>query len=87
MISWSSTKQPTDALSSTEAEYRGAAVAACEAIWLKSIVKDLGIPIKDPICLDYNNMSSIYLTRNPVFQAWTKHIEVHYHFICEPSSC
>ena len=28
-------------------------------------------------------MSSIYLAQNPVFHAWTKHIEVHYHFIRE----
>ena len=28
-------------------------------------------------------MSSIYLTRNPVFHVRTKHIEVHYHFIRE----
>ena len=26
-------------------------------------------------------MSNIYLARNPVFHARTKHIEVHYHFI------
>ena len=30
-----------------------------------------------------DNMSSIYLARNPVFHARTKHIEVHYHFIRE----
>ena len=28
-------------------------------------------------------MSNIYLARNPVFHAHTKHIEVHYHFIRE----
>ena len=28
-----------------------------------------------------DNMSSIYLARNPVSHAWTKHIEVHYHSI------
>ena len=28
-------------------------------------------------------MSIIYLARNPVFHARTKHIEVHYHFIRE----
>ncbi len=33
-ISWSSKKQPTVALSSTEAEYRGTTIAACEVVWL-----------------------------------------------------
>ena len=82
-ISWSSKKQPTVALSSTEAEYRGAAVAACEAVWLKRILKDLGVPITAPIRIHCDNMSSIHLARNPVFHARTKHIEVHYHFIRE----
>ena len=82
-IYWSSKKQPAVALSSTEAEYRGAAVAACEAVWLKRILKDLGIPLTDPICILYNNMSNIYLACNPMFHARTRHIEVHYHFIHE----
>ena len=42
-ITWSSKKQPTVALSSTEAEYRGAAVAACEVAWLEMLLPDLGI--------------------------------------------
>ena len=79
-ISWSSKKQPTLALSSTKAEYRGAAVTTCEALWLKRILKDLGIPIKDPIHLYYDNMSNTYLARNPIFHAGTKHIEMHYQF-------
>ena len=61
----------------------GAAVAACEAVWLKRILKDLGIPIKDLTSLYYDNMSSTYLARNPVLHTRTKHIEVHYHFIRE----
>ena len=44
-ISWSSKKQPTIALSSTEAEYKGATLATCEVVWLKRILKDLGVPI------------------------------------------
>ena len=82
-ISWSSKKHPTVALSSTEAEYRGAAVAARGAVWLKRILKDLGVLVTDPIRIFCDNMSSIYLARNPVDHARTKHIEVHYHFIRE----
>ena len=72
-ISWSSKKQPTVTLSSTKVEYRGAALVAWGAVWLKRIL--------NPLLSD--NMSIIYLTRNPVFNACTKHIKVHYHFIRE----
>ena len=82
-ISWSSKKQPTVALSSTEAEYRGAVVAACEAVWLKRLLKDLGKSIDAPIPVFCDNLSSIQLAKNPVFHARTKHIEVHYHYIRE----
>ncbi|MCO5592576.1 hypothetical protein L7F22_046579 [Adiantum nelumboides] len=44
-ITWSSKKQPTIALSSTEAEYRGAEVAACEVAWLELLLGDLGIQV------------------------------------------
>ena len=42
-ITWSIKKQPTIALSSTEVECRGAAVAACEVAWLQMLLGDLGI--------------------------------------------
>ena len=38
VVSWSSKKQPTVALSSTKAEYRGAAMAACEIAWLRKLL-------------------------------------------------
>ena len=78
MIAWSSKKRPTGALSSTEAKYRGAAVATCKAIWLKRLVKDLQEEMSDPTTINYDNLSSIQLAKNPVFHARTKHIEVHY---------
>jgi len=82
-VTWSSKKQPTVALSSTEVEYRGAAVAACEVVWLQKLLNDLEIQNEPPVVIYYDNLSSIQLARNPVFQARTKHIEVHYHFIRE----
>jgi len=41
-INWNSKKQPTIALSSTEAEYRSAVIAACEIVWLQKLLSDLG---------------------------------------------
>ena len=82
-IVWSSRKQLTVALSSTEAEYRGAAVATCEAIWLKRLLKDLQMAVSDPMTIYCDNLSNIQLVKKSVFHARTKHIEVHYHFVCE----
>jgi len=41
-VSWSNKKQPTIALSSTKAEYRGAIIATCEVVWLQKLLLDLG---------------------------------------------
>jgi hypothetical protein len=80
-IAWSSKKQPIVALSSIEAEYRGVAVATCEAIWFKRLLKDLHEEMSNPMVVYSDNLSSIQLAKNPVFHARTKHIEVHYHFV------
>ncbi|MCO5605807.1 hypothetical protein L7F22_059991 [Adiantum nelumboides] len=42
-VTWSSKKQPIVALSSIEAEYKGATVAACEVAWLEMLLQDLQI--------------------------------------------
>ncbi len=46
-VTWSSKKQSTVALSSTEAEYRGAAMAACEVAWFRKLLGDLGCMWRD----------------------------------------
>ena len=81
VVTWSSKKQPTVALLSTEAEYRGAAVATCEVAWINKLLHDFGLQAHKKVVLYCDNLSSIQLARNPVFHARTKHIEVHYHFI------
>jgi len=83
VISWCSKRQPTVALSSTEAEYRSATMAAQESTWLKQLIKDLHQPTEYQVRIFCDNLSSICLAENPVFHARTKHIEVHYHYIRE----
>jgi len=83
VISWSSKKQPALALSSTEAEYKGAAIAACEVVWLQKLLSDLGQSVDAPVIIYCDNISSILLANNPIYHVRTKHIEVHYEFIRE----
>ncbi|GKV38633.1 hypothetical protein SLEP1_g46522 [Rubroshorea leprosula] len=82
-ISWCSKRQPTVSLSTTEAEYRAAAVAAQESTWLMQLMEDLKQPSDYSVKLYCDNQSAIRLAENPVFHARTKHVEVHYHFIRE----
>jgi hypothetical protein len=82
-ISWSSKKQPTVALSSMEAEYKGATIVACEVVWLQKLLSDFGQSMDAPVVIYCDNISSILLANNPVYHARTKHIKVHYHFIRE----
>ncbi len=83
VISWSNKKQPIVALSSTEAKYRGATIAACEVVWLLKLLSDLGQSMDAHVVIYCNNISNILLINNLVYHARTKHIEVHYHFIRE----
>ena len=82
-VSWSSKKQPTVALSSTEAEYVAGAHAAKEAVWLKRLISEIWQQPEDdaPVTLLIDNQSAIAIARNPEFHDRTKHIEVRHHFL------
>jgi hypothetical protein len=82
-VSWTSKKQPTVALSSTEAEYKAACIAACEVVWLRRILMDVAVPIRTPTVLRCDNQSCMAIAKNPVFHARTKHIEIQYHYVRE----
>ena len=70
-------------LSSAEAEYVVATSAACEAVWLRRIFRDLQVNTKESTIIFYDNMSAIAMTKNPVSHSRTKHIEIRHHFIKE----
>jgi len=66
VVSWSSKKQPTVALSNTEAKYRGATIATCEVVWLQKLLSDLRQSVDAPIVIYCDNISSILLVNNLV---------------------
>lgn len=85
LISWSAKKQKTVSRSSTESEYKAIADTVAELIWLKSLLRELGLHSGAP-SLWCDNLGATYLTANPVFHARTKHVEVDYHFVREQVS-
>ena len=56
--------------------------ATQEAVWLKGLVEELGFK-HDVIQLQCDSQSAIFLAKNQVFHARTKHIAVQYHEIRE----
>jgi len=83
MISWSSKKQGSVALSSTEAEYIAGTHTVKEAIWLHTLLSELGELQDAPTTLLTDNQSAIAITKNPAYHTRTKHIKVQHHFLWE----
>jgi hypothetical protein len=80
LISWSSKKQNSVALSITEAEYIVAGSCCAQILWMKATLNDFGIKFKQ-VSLLCDNESVVKLTSNPIQHARTKHIDVRHHFI------
>ncbi|KAL0313353.1 UNVERIFIED_CONTAM: Retrovirus-related Pol polyprotein from transposon TNT 1-94 [Sesamum radiatum] len=80
-VSWCSKKQPIVTLSTTEAEFVAATVCACQGIWMKRILKELGYFKEECITVMCDNSSTIKLSKNPVMHGRSKHIDVRFHFL------
>jgi hypothetical protein len=83
LISWSSKRQNTVSRSSAEAEYRAIANAVSKCSWLRHLLGGLlcKVPLATVVFCD--NISSVYMSRNPVHHRRTKHIELDIHFVRE----
>ncbi|CAM8910147.1 unnamed protein product [Rhodiola kirilowii] len=62
-----------------EAEYRAMRKLTSELIWIKALLKDLGIESPTPITMHCDNQAAIHIASNSVFHERTKHIEVDCH--------
>jgi len=80
-ITWQSKKQPTPAISSTEAEYMAMTQASKEAIWLTTLFHSIGVKFDEPIMIYGDNQGALKLARNQEFHQRTKHIDTQWHFV------
>ncbi|KAL3678507.1 hypothetical protein R1sor_021463 [Riccia sorocarpa] len=85
-VSWSSKRQKTSALSSTEAEYVAMAAAAAEGVWLRQLLEDIQLGDSQPTTIHCDNMSALALVDTTKFHNRTKHIAIRYNFIKQLAS-
>ncbi|WVZ93435.1 hypothetical protein U9M48_039413, partial [Paspalum notatum var. saurae] len=80
LVSWSSRKQASVALSTTEAEYVAAASCCSQLLWMKATLSDFGLRFgRIPLLVD--STSAVSVAKNPVLHSRTKHIDVRFHFL------
>jgi hypothetical protein len=82
-ISWSSKKQTSVTLSSTEAKYIAGTHSAKEAVWLRQFLEQIHFCPTAPTNIHINNQSAITIAKNPEFHDHTKHINICHHFLCK----
>jgi hypothetical protein len=78
LVSWSSKKQNSVALSTAEAEYVVAGACCAQLLWMRFTLSDFGCKFSK-IPLLYDNKSAIKLANNPVNHSRTKHIDIRHH--------
>nr|GEU33855.1 retrovirus-related Pol polyprotein from transposon TNT 1-94 [Tanacetum cinerariifolium] len=80
LVSWSSKKQRSTAISTTKVEYIAMSRCCAQILWMRSQLKDYGFGFnKIPLYCD--NKSAIALCCNNVHHSRSKHINIRHHFI------
>eukprot|EP00253_Pinus_taeda_P033312 PITA_33312 len=82
-ISWASKKYPIVALSTAKEKYVAATAAACQAVWMRRMLRSLCEEKVKSTVIFCDNSSAIALSKNYVFHKRTKHIDTKFHYIRE----
>nr|GEZ63790.1 ribonuclease H-like domain-containing protein [Tanacetum cinerariifolium]GEZ88515.1 ribonuclease H-like domain-containing protein [Tanacetum cinerariifolium] len=82
LVRWSSKKQKSTAISTTQAEYISVSGCCAQILWMRLQLTYYGFDFnKIPLYCD--NRSAIALCCNNVQHSMSKHIDIRYHFIRE----
>jgi len=83
VFSWCSKKQETVAQSTVEADFVAAIAAVNQASWLRKILIDLNLELKESTEILVDNQVVIFISHNPVFHGKTKHFNIKLFFLKE----
>jgi hypothetical protein len=77
---WTSKKQQTVSLSSSEAEYQALSECVQESVFTQNLVQEL-TGEKNPAIIYEDNLGTIFLVKNQQVSSRTKHIDIRHHFM------
>ena len=80
IICWQSYAQKSIALSSTEVEYMAISNCSRQAVWIKTLIEEIGFWLK-AIPIYGDNQGLIFISSNAVQEKQIKHIDICYHYI------
>ena len=82
-FSWSSKKQPAVTTSTMEAEYYAAHCGSLNALWIRQLFEQIGIPFDKPLLIYCDNQGAIATAKSEQTHSRAKHIDTRLHSIRE----
>ena len=82
-VSWSSKKQQTVSLSSTESEYNALSDTTREVAWLRQLLREMRAEQKGPTTIWEDNQQTIKWALDPMHHGRNKHLDVRLHYVRE----
>jgi hypothetical protein len=80
LVSWTSKKQNSVALSTTEAEYFAAGACCTQILYMEQTLLYYGV-VLEKVHLLCDNESDVKIAKNPVQHSRTEHIDIYHHFL------
>jgi len=82
-ISWQSKSQRSVTLLSSKAKFVALSEAAKEVKFIVQIMQLIGIKVKLLVITQVDNVGAIFMAENLTTNQHMKHVDIHYHFVCE----
>ena len=86
LVAWTSKKQSSISLSTTEVEYIAAAECCTQVEWMKQTLQDIKVVFEEPTTIYCDNTSAISISKNLVQHSKEKHIPIKYHYLRDQDS-